>query len=137
MRQFSYFTASIILSSSIAVKCDDQKFNLISPEHWPDFKIEHYHYPVMAGMARIQGQVILAIFIKQDGSVLQVKAISGPPQLRPYAESLLKDYKFSNMPTSKSGPWIFFASADFFALSKRIFITPTKKEQIPPPQTQK
>lgn len=130
----SHVLAGVILAGGITGNCDDQKFSLIPPEHWPDFKIEHYRYPTMAGMAGVQGQVLLAIAINKEGSIDRIKAISGPPPLGPYAESLFNNHKFSNLPTNTSAPWIFFAVADFRVVNKRVFITPAKREQIPPPK---
>lgn len=137
MRQTLHVVSSIVLSSGIAAQCEGEKFNLISPDHWPDFKIVHNNYPSLAGIAGVKGQVILAVAIKTDGSIQQIQAISGPPPLRPYAESLFKDRIFSNLPTKTPGPWIFFASADFRINMKIVVVTPTKREQIPPPPSQK
>lgn len=51
-------------------------------------------YPPIARMARIQGTVVVSITIGVDGIPTSAKAIDGPAQLRPAAESYAMQYRF-------------------------------------------
>jgi TonB family protein len=45
-------------------------------------------------MARIQGNVVVQITIGADGVPISAKAVDGPSQLRPAAESYAMQYRF-------------------------------------------
>lgn len=70
--------------------------NRVSPE-----------YPADAKAARIQGTVSLLVSIGKDGSVRDVKGISGPPELIPSAVAAVKQWRYrpiivSGQPTEAS-----------------------------------
>jgi protein TonB len=51
-------------------------------------------YPHQAKSARIQGTVSLLITIGKDGSVTDIKEISGPPTLVPAAVAAVKQWRY-------------------------------------------
>jgi TonB family protein len=51
-------------------------------------------YPDVAKRAGVQGNVLLAITIAKDGSVKEVRAIEGPPELVPAAIEAVKQWKY-------------------------------------------
>jgi Gram-negative bacterial TonB protein C-terminal len=52
-------------------------------------------YPRIAWTARIQGDVRVALRIGADGRILQARATSGPPILRPVAEENARRWRFA------------------------------------------
>ncbi|MBI4912842.1 MAG: TonB family protein [Acidobacteria bacterium] len=51
-------------------------------------------YPAMARIAKIQGTVVVEIVVGTDGVPVSAKAVDGPPQLRPTAESYAMQWRF-------------------------------------------
>lgn len=62
-------------------------------ERYLDKKVDPI-YPEMARTARIQGEVVLAEIIGQDGKVVSVKVISGHPLLVPAAVDAVKQWRY-------------------------------------------
>lgn len=58
-------------------------------------------YPILAKTARIEGTVRLDAVIARDGTVLNLRAVSGPPLLIPAALAAVKQWVFH--PTSLNG----------------------------------
>ena len=51
-------------------------------------------YPAKAKSERTQGDVTVTVAIDKDGNTISAKAIDGPVELVPYAESVLMQMKF-------------------------------------------
>ncbi len=51
-------------------------------------------YPVLARQARIQGQVQIDAVLDEQGNVVEMKVVSGPPLLYQAAEDALKKWKY-------------------------------------------
>jgi protein TonB len=58
-------------------------------------------YPPGAKAARIQGHVVLDVIIGKDGSVLEIKLVSGHPLLAPAAMEAVKQWTYK--PTLLNG----------------------------------
>jgi protein TonB len=52
------------------------------------------NYPPLARQARIQGQVLLQAEISKDGSIQNLRLISGHPMLAPAAIEAVKQWKY-------------------------------------------
>jgi protein TonB len=57
---------------------------------WNQFLAAHFNYPKKAVKKNIQGMVVVQFIIDKDGSVIDVRAISGPEELREAAENTIK-----------------------------------------------
>ena len=51
-------------------------------------------YPVIAKRAGIQGVVVIAALISKDGTIENLRALSGPPMLIPAAMSAVKQWRY-------------------------------------------
>ena len=51
-------------------------------------------YPAMAKIAKIQGTVVVEIVVGPDGVPVSARALDGPPQLRPTAETYAMQWRF-------------------------------------------
>ena len=51
-------------------------------------------YPPIAKAARIQGTVVLAATIGKDGTIQNLRAISGPPMLQSYALEAVRRWRY-------------------------------------------
>jgi protein TonB len=58
-------------------------------------------YPALARQARIQGVVVLSVVIGKDGSVQELKLVSGHPLLAPAALDAVKQWTYK--PTLLNG----------------------------------
>jgi protein TonB len=58
-------------------------------------------YPDLARSVRLQGHVVLAIVIGKDGSVEEIKLVSGHPLLAPAAMEAVKQWTYK--PTMLNG----------------------------------
>jgi protein TonB len=54
----------------------------------------HPDYPVLAKQARIQGQVQIDAVLDEQGNVVEMKIVSGPPLLYQAALDALKKWKY-------------------------------------------
>jgi len=54
----------------------------------------HPDYPPLARQARIQGQVQIDAVLDEQGNVIEVKVVSGPPLLYQAAVDALKKWKY-------------------------------------------
>ena len=57
---------------------------------WNQFLISHFNYPKEAVKENIQGTVIVQFIVEKDGSVTNIRAISGPKELRAAAENIIR-----------------------------------------------
>ena len=89
----------------------------------------------MAGIAKIEGEVIVAVTYSPDGLPKSARALTGPPQLRPTAEHLCIKLKLPTIPKEIEAPWVSFLSLAFNVKARTIEITPTSTEKIPPPES--
>lgn len=125
-----FFLASVMLRSGgnpLIVK-------LIKPERWASAPLlQSSIYPPLAGIANIQGDVIVGLIIDNNGKVQGTKVFSGPPQLRACAESMASTIKFPMSTTDIDGPWLYFVTAQFRLPARTITFVATPNEQIPPP----
>lgn len=60
-------------------------------------------YPAIAQAAGIQGTVVLAVTVASDGSVLDARAVSGPPLLQPATISAVRAWRYR--------PWLVYGKA--------------------------
>jgi protein TonB len=63
---------------------------------WRDYLSKNLHYPDSAVNSEILGDVLLEFIVSKDGSVSDVKALSGPDVLKPESIRIVKE----------SGKWI-------------------------------
>jgi protein TonB len=54
----------------------------------------HPNYPPLARQARVQGQVLVDAILDEQGSVIDMKVVSGPPLLYQAALDALKTWKY-------------------------------------------
>ena len=105
---------------------------LIKPDRWGSGPLLHSTvYPTLAGLAKIQGDVIAALIINNSGKVDGTKSYSGPPQLRQFAESMAATIEFQMAPTETESPWLFFVTVQFKLPARTVTIIPTPSELIP------
>ena len=55
-------------------------------------------YPALAVQARIQGTVVLQAVIGKDGTIRELRLISGHPMLAPAAIEAVKQWQISSLP---------------------------------------
>jgi periplasmic protein TonB len=54
----------------------------------------HPNYPPLARQARVQGQVLVDAILDEQGNVIDMKVVSGPPLLYQAALEALKTWKY-------------------------------------------
>jgi protein TonB len=54
----------------------------------------HPEYPLLAKQARIQGQVLIDAILDEQGNVVEMRVVSGPPLLHQAALDALKQWKY-------------------------------------------
>lgn len=105
---------------------------VIQPNRWGTSQLHKVgQYPHLAGIARIEGDVITAVSITQTGTVENSRALTGPSQLFESARNGVKQIKFDVGPSDGDGPWVFFVTAHFNLTSKSITFSPTPQDRIP------
>jgi len=57
---------------------------------WAKFLNENLNYPRSAVKKNIEGTVVVQFIVDKEGNVTDIKAISGPEELRPEAERVMK-----------------------------------------------
>jgi len=63
---------------------------------WQEYLNKTLYYPDTAVNAEIQGDVLMEFIVNKDGSISDVKAVSGPELLKPESIRIIKE----------SGKWI-------------------------------
>jgi len=105
---------------------------LIKPDRWgtaPLAKLDLY--PTLAGIAKIQGDVIVMISIDKAGKISSSKAILGPSPIRAWAESVAMRLKLDVNPTDGEGPWLYFVTVQFRLPARTVTVNPTPQGEIP------
>lgn len=69
------------------------------PEHWSGAGLQLVdrvlpHYPRLAASERLQGEVVLLATIGRDGTVADVRPVSGPPVLAASAVDAVRQWHF-------------------------------------------
>src|SRR5579872_87658 len=57
---------------------------------WMQFLNQHFKYPKKAVKKNIQGKVVVQFIVGKDGSISDIKAISGPGELQQAAVDIIK-----------------------------------------------
>lgn len=57
---------------------------------WMQFLNQHFKYPKKAVRKNIQGKVVVQFIVGRDGTVSDIKAISGPEELQQAAVDIIK-----------------------------------------------
>src|SRR5512133_1822629 len=123
----------LMLSSALLLGGGDPTpANLIKSDRWgTDALLKQDLYPTLAGIAKIQGDVIIVLTIDKAGKVAGSKALTGPPQLRTWAESLSTRLNFQLNPTDGEGPWLYFVTVQFRLPARTVTVVPTPQGEIP------
>lgn len=123
----------LMLSSALLLGGGDPTpAKLIKSDRWgTDPLLKHDLYPTLAGIAKIQGDVIIVLTIDKAGKVAISKSLTGPPQLRAWAESLSTRLRFELNQTDGEGPWLYFVTVQFRLPARTVAIVPTPQGEIP------
>jgi TonB family protein len=81
---FWLLTLGIFIFSGTSLRADDRKAVKASPPR----------YPALASRMRVQGKVKLKATVESDGSVSDVKVVSGHNLLAGVAANAVKDWKY-------------------------------------------
>ena len=132
-------TITLLLCASIlASQTPTPGYKLMPQDRWGSQSLGGpVRYPRLAAIAKISGDVITAVVINKEGKVEQIKSLTGPPQLRAAAESLVKSIKFDIKPEDGEGPWLFFVTSEFKLTSHDVYCQATPKDKIPYDQLKK
>jgi len=60
------------------------------PSAWAAFLNENLHYPKAAIKKNIEGKVVVQFIVDKEGNVTDIRALSGPDELREEAERVMK-----------------------------------------------